>query len=514
MSNLKANGQFIASKFIEQNIDAVYTGGVNVANVVLQSGVVPANGIIQIPFPTNIVANDELLLFIQREGTSGGTFGGFGTSQLTTQGFTDYSTSITRYNTSVINKSIDIFRKTATGSETGFIQANASTIPASAAYCMGCIHLKNTSSTIVSANSIHIGSNGNPSVTTWINALTPPVKLSAKNEKIVTVVVVETGTNTGNLDIRMPSNYIEHGNVNRTCVIGGGNIAMGIFSSNSVTPYITSNTFTSGSGIVVAPEGATSATILAWGGGGGAAWGSLNASFPTSSGAGAGFTIKTVPVNGGSTIFSYSIGAGGTGAGNPGAVDVKGTNGGNTSVTGGGVNMLSTGGGGGGQNLNGIGFGGTYGNTSGGDYGSSSGMMGQSYDATSATKVGGAAGGSGEVANTGRYGGGGTSSATGSSYGGGGASTTIYAYDGASGAVIFLWNSTTPNTYVTKSDLNPVMQTVFSFVYSSNSSPTSTTVASYYGNTAFRAMSLAESTTAAGKLYANGQMQVTEFVEQ
>ena len=513
MSNLKANGQFIATKFIEQNIDAVYTGGVNVANVVLQSGVVPANGVIQIPFPTNIVANDELLLFIQREGFFGGTFGGSGISMLTTPGFTDYAPSITKYNTAFINKCIDIFKKTATGSETGFIQANTSTLPASAAYCMGCIHLKNTSSTIVSANSIHIGSNGNPSVTTWINALTPPVKLSAKNEKIVTIVVLETGTNTGNLDIRMPSNYIEHGNVNRTTAFGG-NIAMGIFSNTSVTPYTTSNTFTSGSGIVIAPEGATSATILAWGGGGGAAWGAVNASTPCGSGAGGAFTIKTTPVNGGSTIFSYVVGAAGTGGGNPGAVDVKGTNGGDTRVTGGGINMIATGGGGGGQNVGGINFGGTSGNTTGGDYGSTNGMMGKSYDATSATKNGGAAGGSGQVANTSIYGGGGTSTTTGLSYGGGGASTTTFAYDGADGAVIFLWNSTTPNTYVTKDDVNTIMHTVFSFVYSSNSNPKSTTVASYYGNTAFRAMSLAESTTTAGKLYANGQMEVTEFVEQ
>jgi hypothetical protein len=53
-----------------------------------------------------------------------------------------------------------------------------------------------------------------------------------------------------------------------------------------------------------------------------------------------------------------------------------------------------------------------------------------------------------------------------------------------------------------------------SIVLSENISTPLNTIASYYGNNAFRAVSFAESITSGAKLYANGQMQVTEFVEQ
>ena len=94
------------------------------------------------------------------------------------------------------------------------------------------------------------------------------------------------------------------------------------------------DTYDSGSATITAPVGAHSVRIKVWGGGGGG-WSDLDIIF--GGGAGAGFTLKTVAVTGGSTQFTYSVGAAG----------VSNVDGGTSTVTSGSpsISLTATGGG-------------------------------------------------------------------------------------------------------------------------------------------------------------------------
>lgn len=94
---------------------------------------------------------------------------------------------------------------------------------------------------------------------------------------------------------------------------------------------------------ITAPADATFVVIKAWGGGGGGGANHTGAGDDGCGGAGGGFVLKRLPVTGGSTQFTYSVGAGGT------ASSINGGAGGNTTVSGG--VTLDAGGGAGGTAL-------------------------------------------------------------------------------------------------------------------------------------------------------------------
>jgi len=185
--------------------------------------------------------------------------------------------------------------------------------------------------------------------------------------------------------------------------------------ANIVTEFgegiLSTQTFNSGSGSVTAPADASGVIIKLWGGGGGG-WSNLDAIF--GGGAGAGFTLITAAVTGGSSQFSYSIGAGGT----------EGGDGATSTVTSSSPSVSLTATGGGGY----LGSGSTAeGSGSGGD------VNYTGFDAVGTD--GGAAGGSGLGGQTNYGGGQGYGQAPGS-----GGSATDDGYDGgANGRVTFEW---------------------------------------------------------------------------
>lgn len=99
---------------------------------------------------------------------------------------------------------------------------------------------------------------------------------------------------------------------------------------------LSSNTYDSGSGSVTAPAGAEFVRIKVWGGGGGGLWVSSPNTYY--GGGGGGFALALVPVVGGTTSVSYSVGSGGT------AGSFSATNGGNSTVTVGAVTYTGAGG--------------------------------------------------------------------------------------------------------------------------------------------------------------------------
>lgn len=114
---------------------------------------------------------------------------------------------------------------------------------------------------------------------------------------------------------------------------------------------------------ITAPANANFVVIKAWGAGGGGGGRTIGVG---GGGGGGGFVVRRMPVTGGSTQFTYSVGVGGTAQTGAG----PGGNGGNTTVSGG--TTLDAGGGRGGT----ISDGGAGGIASGGDYGSEAGTAG------------------------------------------------------------------------------------------------------------------------------------------
>lgn len=497
MANLKANGQFIASKFIE-GIHAPFTGGVNVANVVMQSGTIPANGVMSIPYPSGIVAGDELLVFIQRDYSGGGSF--FGTGNIISSGFTNYGSSITKYtNSNFYSKGIDIFKKTASGTETGFIQAASSTINPAYVYIMSCIHIKNANPTISCANAASLSGNYASVANGWMPGFVPPPILNRNNQKVIVVSVCQSGSSvsTANAKTVLDSEFTLHANT-EVFSPGFGNNSMAVFSKDSAkSVYIPASNVFSGNGVITAPENVDSAILLIWGGGGGGAWNA--GATGARAGGGGGFLIKKLNTIGGKTKFYYDIGTGGIGAGSGSAAN--GQNGIATTVIVDGITYTANGGDGGNYQGSG-GVGGTI--SVNGDSDSSNGTLG-ALDSTGATTTFGGKAGASEFG----YGGGTSNAAPG---GGGSMLPSINpspgGKNGSDGAMKIFWTANRANTYLELS--GGQVQTLFSFVYS----PSTPEYASYYANNAFRGASLVESTSTVGKLHANGQIVVSEFVEE
>jgi len=206
--------------------------------------------------------------------------------------------------------------------------------------------------------------------------------------------------------------------------------------------------YTSGSASVTAPAGVDFCIIKLWGAGGGGG-GYYDEGFQAGGGGGGGaFIYKQIAVTAGVTSFTYSIGAGGTAGIGSGA---SGGNGANSTITGG-TTLTAGGGGGGGPALAGLGgviAGG------GGDALSANGNDGTGNNGTS----------------------GGAEFRTGLLYGRGGGGGTNLGQNGTagtSGAVIFEWYFTSPNsrlasslyrnaTYVPDNALNSGIPTSGSF---------------------------------------------------
>lgn len=174
------------------------------------------------------------------------------------------------------------------------------------------------------------------------------------------------------------------------------------------------NTYDTGTSVTeTAPAGATSVTIELWGGGGGGArdWVSGNASGAASG----GYVKHVMAVTGGSTSFTYSVGAAGVGKI---TTNGNGTNGGTSSI----VSPSLSAGGGAAGNLT---LASTGGAASGGN--------------TTNTAGNGSALGLG--AGKGAPNGGGDSGSAGTVPGGGGKSTyiTFNGYNGAAGRIKFAY---------------------------------------------------------------------------
>ena len=171
---------------------------------------------------------------------------------------------------------------------------------------------------------------------------------------------------------------------------------------------------------LTAPTGCDTANIRMWGGGGGGG-DNNNGSTTAGSGGGGGFTIKTgLSVSGGSSAFTCTVGAGGTGG-----VNTSGGAGGNTTITG--AITISANGGGGGLR---IGTGGSGGTTTGGDAESEAGTAGGND--------GGAGGDAGGQIYGGGQGGDGITEPT--APGGGGIGTSVDAGEpGARGLTKIKW---------------------------------------------------------------------------
>lgn len=138
---------------------------------------------------------------------------------------------------------------------------------------------------------------------------------------------------------------------------GDGTIIFKWLSCPLQTDVYTSGT----SQTITSPTDADFVVIKAWGGGGGGKNNPGPTGGPGGGGGGGAFTIKRMPVTGGSTQFTYTVGAGGSG---------DGGNGGNTIITG--ATTLYANGGFGGT----LGSGGSGGDTSGGDIDSDNGTAG------------------------------------------------------------------------------------------------------------------------------------------
>lgn len=175
--------------------------------------------------------------------------------------------------------------------------------------------------------------------------------------------------------------------------------------------------YTSGTGTITAPAGATSVTIKMWGAGG--AGGARIAGFSGGGGGGA-YAVKTMAVTGGVTQFTWTVPAQTAAT----ALNTNGQNGGNATITGGA--SVTAGGGRGGQASGAGGAGGTF---TGGDAGSENGQAGGSI-------VGGNAGGVSQGGGTGGI----ESSEPGNPPGGGGAGgADDFGSIGARGEICFYW---------------------------------------------------------------------------
>jgi hypothetical protein len=215
--------------------------------------------------------------------------------------------------------------------------------------------------------------------------------------------------------------YILSGTVNGSYQISTSNTGSPIVAAGSISlgVFAVTDTYTSGSGVEVVPNGAATMAVYAWGGGG-SGDSVFPGSIPGDGGGGGAYCISTgISVTGGQT-FTYAVGAGGVGVAGPS----NGGNAGTSTVTGTGV-AISAGGGFGGVLGTG---GGAGGSASGGNLTNSPGQAGQN------SAAGGHGGNNGAGANGGNPGGG--------SPGGGsqGYSSSQTPPNGGSGQVQFVYS--------------------------------------------------------------------------